>query len=260
MLKLARNRRVQGCPARQRASTDTALFLVSRVMANRPKTGLRRHEIIDPVHACSVRNGSNGLRLPEDTSAECPLHNSIHRRTLQIEPDGRVCCPILKFRCFLIREGGSTSIDTIGAMEQQDGITSNLTAFADDVLPELDDQNSDHPAVQSPASLPPASDTAPKHSSFGPIATDLDAQTSLSVPSGIFDRCNPGPEAKIHQGSTRSRPDWTWRPWHISIAPPRLFLPATSSDRITLQSIMTTTLGVTVTHSYDGMRGQDRIG
>ena len=147
VLERARDRRIQGYRARRSTQMETALFLIARVMANIPDTGLRRHELNDAIRAFSRQGGSSALRLPDGFSTEEFLDHLIHRGALQGDRDGRLRCPIPSFRHFLMQDGASVLADTvINSGQPGDFCDEDLAAFADEVLPELDAEDQDQPS------------------------------------------------------------------------------------------------------------------
>ena len=146
VLKRAFERRRKGYQARRSAQMETALFLVSWIMAKVPDTGLRRHEVNDIIRASSRQGGSSGFNLPNGFSVEEFLDHLIHRGALQMGGDGRLRCPIPSFRRFLIQEGASILADAFHAFDPPNGLRhEDLVAFVDDLLPALDADKRDPP-------------------------------------------------------------------------------------------------------------------
>ena len=131
-------RRTRAYRARRSPRMQEAVFLLARVMAAVPDTGLRFNEAVGVI---SSRAGQGcGWSLPERMSPRDFLDHLVHRGALQSGEDDRLVCPTPGFRHFLMEEAAH-------ALADGDADDFDTTAFAEEVIPELE---ADGPGPQSP--------------------------------------------------------------------------------------------------------------
>ena len=131
-------RRTRAYRARRSPRMQEAVFLLARVMAAVPDTGLRLNEAVGVIGS---RAGQGcGWSLPEGMSPRDFLDHLVHRGALQSGEDDRLVCPIPSFRHFLMEEAAH-------ALADGDADDFDTTAFAEEVIPELE---ADGPGPQSP--------------------------------------------------------------------------------------------------------------
>ena len=123
--------RMRAYRARRSPRMQEAVFLLARVMAGVPESGLRRNEAVAVIGNRARQGGDCGWDLPQGMSAGDFLDHLVHRGALQSGEDDRLICPIPSFRRFLMEEGARALAD-IGSDGPDTG------AFIDEVMPELD--------------------------------------------------------------------------------------------------------------------------
>ena len=122
-------RRIRAYRARRSPRMQEAVFLLARVMAAVPDTGLRLNEAVGVIGS---RAGQGcGWSLPEGMSPRDFLDHLVHRGALQSGEDDRLVCPIPSFRHFLMEEAAH-------ALADGDANDFDTTAFVDEVMPELE--------------------------------------------------------------------------------------------------------------------------
>ncbi len=97
-------RRVRAYRSRRSPEMQEAIFLIARIMAAVPVSGLRRNDAVGLIESLAGSGGDYGWRLPDGMSPRDLLDHLVHRGALQSGEDDRLTCPIPSFRRFLIDE------------------------------------------------------------------------------------------------------------------------------------------------------------
>ena len=135
----ARDRRLAAYRARRSPAMQEAVFLLARIMAGVPESGLRRNEAVGSIGDLAKSEGDCGWRLPEGMSPTEFLDHLVHRGALQSGEDDRLVCPIPSFRRFLIEEGARVFRDDWKGLPMSGHDEADVVALLDEAAGELDD-------------------------------------------------------------------------------------------------------------------------
>ncbi len=137
----ARARRLQAYRARRSPRMQEAIFLLARMMAGVPASGLLRNEAVGLIGDLARHEGDCGWRLPEGMAPREFLDHLVHRGVLQSGEDDRLVCPIPSFRRFLIEEGARVFRDDWNGLSMSGHDDADVVALLDEAARELDDDS-----------------------------------------------------------------------------------------------------------------------
>ena len=136
VLHRAQERRLQAYRARRSTHMQASIFLLARVMAAVPDTGLRRNEAIAVVRTRARTGDGHGWDVPEGMSAGDFLDHLVLRGALQSGEDDRLVCPIPSLRRFLIEEAADAFGCDFGGLAPDD---STIVEFGEEMSAALDE-------------------------------------------------------------------------------------------------------------------------